>query len=178
MRGSHDPTASPVRQVFLQPGALHCTAEPSLVTTVLGSCVSLCLFDRTRRLGGINHFVLPCCAGNARSLRYGDVAIEALVMAMSRLGCIVDDLEAKVFGGAAMLPIGASEMNIGAMNVDITLERLQLLGIRPAARRTGGTTGLTMRYFTATGEVLVRPVAGSITDRAAARRDRERDENS
>jgi chemotaxis protein CheD len=145
-------------QVFLSQGELHCTAEPTMVTTVLGSCVAVCLSDRARGLGGINHFLLPHCDGDQLNLRYGDVAIDRLLDGMLSLGARVGDLEAKVFGGAAVMPMNAPENNVGTRNVEVAMARLRSLGITVVARRTGGSRGLSVRLFTATGDVLIRAV--------------------
>jgi len=153
------PSAGP--PFYLLPGALHCEAEPTVVTTVLGSCVAVCLSDPVRRRSGINHFVLPRSGSDAASLRYGDVSIDTLVDAMLRLGCGFFDLEAKVFGGAAVLPTNTPANNIGTQNVEIALERLDSLRIPIVARRTGGKTGMAIRLFTETGEVHVRRIASS-----------------
>ncbi len=158
-------TGAPVPQVFLLPGTLHCSAEPTLVTTVLGSCVAVCLSDRARRISGINHFVLPHSPGET-SLRYGNVAIARLVDAMFALGCRIDRIEAKVFGGAAVLPITNPESNVGARNVDVALASLRSLGIPLVARRTGGSNGLSVRLLTESGEVLIHRIASSLAHAA------------
>jgi chemotaxis protein CheD len=147
--------ATGLAQVFLLPGKMYCSAEPSLVTTVLGSCVAVCLWDRVRRISGINHFVLPS-SGGLSSLRYGDVAIERLIATMQRLDCRPEKMEAKVFGGGAVLRTNDPDHNIGTRNVEVALAQLSQLAIPVVARRTGGTNGLTIRLFTASGDVLVR----------------------
>ena len=144
--------------VFLMPGRLFCAVEPSLVTTVLGSCVSVCITDRGRGVSGINHFLLPACEGSEASPRYGDVAIPRLLAAMRRICGPRARLEAKVFGGAEVLPGMASGGSVGARNVVAALEQLAQLEIPVVAQRTGDRNGLLIKLVTATGEVLVRPV--------------------
>jgi chemotaxis protein CheD len=148
--------ADGLRQVFLEPGALHCTNKPSVIRTVLGSCVAVCLIDRHCRAAGMNHFVLPT---GQPTLRYGDIAIDHLIHKMGRLGCNIGDLRAKVFGGAAVLPYGVAEDTVGTKNVDLALEWLRSRSIPVMARRTGGENGLLIRLYTATGRVMVRPIA-------------------
>jgi chemotaxis protein CheD len=145
--------------VFLLPGTMHCAAEPTLVTTVLGSCVAVCLTDRARRLSGINHYLLPGSGGSRRGLRYGGVAINRLVETMLDLGAERDALEAKIFGGAAVLHTNTPDNNIGTQNIDEAVDRLKALNIPIVARRTGGKNGLAVRLFTRTGKVLVRQIA-------------------
>ena len=156
-----------LRQIFLEPGALYCTAQSAVVRTVLGSCIAVCLVDRHCRAAGMNHFVLPTNPGGSSSLRYGDVAIEQLILKMGRLGCEIRDLRAKVFGGAAVLPFGVAEDTVGTKNANIALEMLRDRSIPVVARRTGGENGLLIRLYTGTGRVMVRTIAGS-AGRAAA----------
>ena len=153
--------ASGLPQIFLLPGTMHCSPDPALVITVLGSCVAVCLTDRTRGLSGINHFMLPYGEGQS-SLRYGDFAIDELIGTMLRLKCRMDTIEAKVFGGAAVLPMNSPENNVGTRNVEIAISRLRAHGIPIVARRTGGKRGLSVRLFTASGDVLVRRIASSV----------------
>jgi chemotaxis protein CheD len=150
--------ADGLRQVFLEPGALYCGTEPTVVRTVLGSCVAVCLFDRYGRAGGMNHYVLPNSPAGPPSLRYGDVSIEQLIIRICRLGCPMGDLRAKVFGGAAVLPFGAAEDTVGTKNVSIALDLLRSRSIPVLARRTGGPNGLLIRLYTANGSVMVRPI--------------------
>jgi len=144
----------PPRHVFLAPGAVYCAGTPALVTTILGSCIAICLWDRRLRAGGINHYVLPS-GGAAGNLRYGNAAMARLFERMGALGSRVDDLRAKVFGGAAVLPFG-EEQTVGERNLQVALEGLRQRGIPVVAQRTGGESGLFLRFHTASGEVMVR----------------------
>ena len=152
--------ASAPLEVFLSPGTLHCAAAPSRVTTILGSCVAVCLWDGRQRLGGMNHFVLPYRRGHdPANLRFGDVAIAALMEQMLRLGCHVASLRAKLFGGAAVLPFTAGGDPVGAQNVRVAIAKLRDHGIPVVAHHTGGQSGLLIRLFTESGDVMVRRVA-------------------
>jgi len=152
-------------EVFLSPGTLHCAAVASRVTTILGSCVAVCLWDGRQRLGGMNHFLLPYRRGDAAAtLRFGDVAITTLVEQMLRLGCHVASLRAKLFGGAAVLPFTAGGDPVGAQNVRVAIEKLRDYGIPVIARHTGGRSGLLIRLFTESGDVMVRRVAAGASE--------------
>ena len=86
--------------VYLPPGLLYAAATPGAVTTVLGSCVAVCLFDHTRRAGGINHFLLPYWNGDGlASPKYANIALPKLLEKMIELGCRRQNLRAKLFGG-------------------------------------------------------------------------------
>lgn len=145
----------PEVQVSLMQGDLHFCAEPKILVTVLGSCVAVCLWDKVRCIGGMNHFVLPIDLNGEGSARYGDVAIDELKAGLLRLGCRIGDLQAKVFGGAAVLPFAGGQ-TVGSNNVQLALERLRRDRIRIAAQRTGGMVGQQVRFHTRTGEAFVR----------------------
>lgn len=144
--------------VFLIPGTVFCAPTCSVVSTVLGSCVAVCLWDTRLRVGGINHYMMAHRTEELPSPRFGDVAIDQLLDGMTRLGCRVASLRAKIFGGAEVLPFGASGDTVGNQNVQIALELLGRHRIPILTRRTGGRTGVLIRLFTETGEVLVRPL--------------------
>jgi chemotaxis receptor (MCP) glutamine deamidase CheD len=146
---------STFRRVFLSPGEVICLAEPTLVTTVLGSCVSVTLWDKDRRIGGLNHFVL---SRGGTSSRYGDTAMLELLEGVLDLGAHLRSLEAKVFGGAAVLPVGG-EGTVGTANVAFALGELARRGIPVAGRRTGGERGRQLVFNTETGEAFVRWLA-------------------
>lgn len=158
----HASNGEPVHQVFLMPGSIYIGSKPTVVTTILGSCIAVCLWDSVRHVGGMNHFVLPSDMDGDCSARYGDVAIEALTKGLLGLGCRVQNLRAKVFGGAAVLPLGADAATVGVRNLEMALESLQHYGIPVVAHRTGGERGLLIRLNTETGEVALRKVAPGI----------------
>jgi chemotaxis receptor (MCP) glutamine deamidase CheD len=98
----------PQNRIFLRQGTTFCTPTPSVVSTVLGSCVAVSLWDIDLHVGGLNHYVLPHRMQELLSARFGDVAIDQLLYGMARLGCRVASLRAKIYGGAEVLPFGAS----------------------------------------------------------------------
>ncbi len=145
-------------RIFLPIGGIHCATIPTAISTVLGSCVSVCLYDRGRGVGGMNHFHMPRSPDASKTgLRYGDASLDALLAEMAALGCAGEDLVAKVFGGAAMF--GAPGGGVGGSNVRFALDYLRDRGIPVVAARTGGVTGSHLQLFSATGEVLVRRVS-------------------
>jgi len=108
----------------------------------------------------MNHFLLPCCREAVPTPRYGDVAFSRLLAEIERLGCARADLRAKVFGGAAVLPVGEQGDTVGALNVGAALQALNAHNIPVVARRTGGQRGLFLRFHTELGRVMVRELRG------------------
>jgi len=127
------------------------------VTTVLGSCIAVCLWDPRRRLGGINHFLLPLWNGEGlASPRYGNVAIARLLELMGELGCQPGALQAKVFGGGTITRTGGGMWNIGERNALLAADLLAAAGIPVVAQDVGGAQSRRIRFLTATGEVLLK----------------------
>ncbi len=125
-----------------------------MVTTVLGSCVAVCLFDETTGIGGINHYMLPFWNGSElASPKYGNIAIESLTKKMELLGCKRENLVAKVFGGANQL---GHSIGVGQRNIKVAEEILSELKIKIVAKSLGGHKGRKLNFNTSTGEVLMK----------------------
>ena len=146
--------------VYLQPGQLLASAEPVRATTILGSCVAVCLWDRRLRLGGINHYLLPHWVGNGQlSPRFGNVAIGLLIDRLLSLASQKRNLQAKVFGGASVIgALRVRKNHLGGKNVDLARSLLREYGIRLVAEDVGGRRGRRLVFHTDSGEAWVRPV--------------------
>jgi chemotaxis protein CheD len=144
--------------LYLHPGQLVATREPTVVTTILGSCVAVCLWDEVGGAGGVNHYLLPEGAGtDASALRFGNVAIEALIDRLLRLGAQRGRLRAKVFGGACISAVFARQTpNLGATNVTCALDGLAREGLRVDAFDTGGARGRKLLFQTDDGAAWVK----------------------
>jgi len=141
---------------FLQPGQLIVSFEPATITTILGSCVSVCLWDPRTSIGGMNHFMLPIpVAGHAASPRFGDFAMQQLVDRMEAAGARMRSVRAKVFGGASMFPIvddrREGRTHLGAQNADLAIQFLKNAGIPVVERDLGGTRGRKLIFQTDEG---------------------------
>jgi chemotaxis protein CheD len=149
-----------VEAVKVLPGQYHASRGPGSITTVLGSCVSTCLWDPVTRIGGMNHFMLPGQPGPVASPweasgRLGVHAMEVLINDMVRLGADRRRLVAKAFGGARVLQ-GFDTLDVGALNSEFVLAFLQEEGIRILARDLQGTTPRKIHFFPETGKVQLR----------------------
>ncbi len=147
------------RPMYLHPGALAVAAEPAAVTTILGSCVSVCLFDPVLRVGGANHYLLPDHGAAAPSTRFGGEALRELLARILALGADRRRLQAKVFGGACVVEaFRRSAGHLGARNVEAALRFLEAERIPVMAEDTGGERGRKLLFHTDDGTVLVRPL--------------------
>jgi chemotaxis protein CheD len=152
------PLSSPrphVRTVYLVPGQVMVSAEPVQVSTILGSCVAICLYDERAGLGGLNHFVLPDLSTVDPSPRYAGPAFRELLTRLRALGGRSAALQAKIFGGSDTLGFSA-ETTIGARNVESARSLLALAGIPIVAEDVGGTVGRKLLFDTNGGAAWVR----------------------
>ncbi|HYH97914.1 GAF domain-containing protein [Hyalangium sp.] len=150
---------SALRTFYLEPGGVVSAVRPTEVTTILGSCVSVCLWDERLRQGGMNHFLLPTApSGQPSNGRHGDAAIPMLVRELERLGSHRLNLRAKVFGGAHMAgprPPGAAPP-LGDRNAALARRLLGEVGISIIAEDLGGNAGRKLRFRTDDGTALVK----------------------
>src|SRR5882724_1486773 len=106
-------------KVYLYPGQIFTASQPMMVTTILGSCVAVCLWDERSQIAGINHFLLPNNPIPGQSdARYGNTAIARLIDEMVSAGATKQRLVAKLVGGASIL-MGAAgpRFSIGDQNI-------------------------------------------------------------
>ncbi|BDU75545.1 chemotaxis protein CheD [Mesoterricola sediminis] len=141
---------------YLYPCMLFAHREEHLVTTVLGSCVAVCLVDPRMGAGGMNHYMLALWNGDGLATpKYGSVAIPGLVRRMLDMGCARERLVAKVFGGANVIGDGNGVFTVGYRNIEVATALLAEEGIPITARDVGGDFGRKLILNTRTGSVLV-----------------------
>jgi chemotaxis protein CheD len=148
-----------VDAIKILPGQYH-AGRKGAITTVLGSCVSTCLWDPAERIGGMNHFMLPgdtASAGSpwAASARFGVYAMEVLINDMIRMGADRRRMVAKVFGGAQLLA-GFDRLDVGAKNSEFVLDFLKVEGIRIVARDLLDVCPRKVHFFVDSGKVQVK----------------------
>ncbi|WP_200953849.1 MULTISPECIES: chemoreceptor glutamine deamidase CheD [unclassified Duganella] len=155
------------------PGEYYYTQKDMLIVTVLGSCVSACIRDRLTGLGGMNHFMLPDGGSDAgspvsASARYGTYAMEVLINDLLKAGARRDNLEAKVFGGGAVLK-GFTAINVGERNAAFVQSFLKNEKIRIMAEDLCDIYPRKVYFFPKTGKVLVKKLMQTHNDTLAQR---------
>jgi len=159
--GSHTGnTANGVKHVRLQIGDVAVSSTPALLSTMLGSCVAVCLFDPVLQAGGMNHILLPYGVNNGHGARFGIHAMELLINKLMRLGAERRRLVAKAFGGASVLT-GMHMLQIGEMNINFIKHFLSAEKIPLVASRLGGEHAVHVDFNTDTGIAKIRTVDGS-----------------
>lgn len=153
------------KKINLGIGGILVLREPALVTTVLGSCISICLFDEEKAIAGINHYMLsrPADGKPSQVGRFGQTSIPELIARMVREGATPARMKAKIFGGAHMLTQIASFNGIAESNIAVAKQLLEEYRIRVVATDVGGTRGRKIMFQTDTGRVFVRQVESKQT---------------
>lgn len=146
-----------IQATKILPGEYFVTREEILLVTVLGSCVAACIRDTESGIGGMNHFMLPDDGRDAlsSSARYGTYAMEVLINHLIKLGARRHRMEAKVFGGGAVLE-SLSSSNVGVRNAEFVLDYLKTEKIPIVAKDLLDSYPRKVYYFPAIGKVLVK----------------------
>jgi chemotaxis protein CheD len=155
--------------VKILPGQYSATTDGTAIVTLLGSCVSVCLYDEERGVGGMNHFMLPTAqekpdgggctdpygppCTNPCSARYGKCALKRLLERLESLGARRDKLKAKLFGAGRVMAGGA---DIGSKNATFALQYLKTRGIPVVASDMGDRYPRKLIFFPATGRAFVK----------------------
>ncbi len=155
--------------VKVLPGEYFVASEDMLVMTTLGSCIACCLWDRQAQVGGLNHFMLPddSCADSVSNGRYGTYAMELLINEMMKRGATRMTMEAKVFGGGAVIS-GMHSMNVGERNTRFVLAYLQTERIPVVSKDVLDVYPRKVCLLPVTGKAMVKRLAATNTDALAA----------
>jgi chemotaxis protein CheD len=140
-------------------GQYYVTANPNeYITTVLGSCIAVCIRDPDIGMGGMNHFMLPDSASAdtaplSEAMRYGSYSLERLINAIMRFGGRRDRLEIKAFGGASTCQPSSQ---VGERNIQFIENYLRTEGLSLAASDLGGLAVRRVRYHPSAGRAFLR----------------------
>ena len=154
------PPLETLRTVYLHPGQIFTATQPLLVSTILGSCIAVCLWDEATSVAGINHYLLPNDPVRGHSdLRYGNISIERLINEMLGAGATMTRIVARLAGGASILgPGSSSRLSIGDQNVAVAREVLQKHGLPIIAEHTGGQRGRKLVFHTGNGCAYIKEI--------------------
>lgn len=140
-----------------------CKAPQKLITTGLGSCVGVCLYDPSKKVAGLAHIMLPDSTqarNNQNIAKYADTGIEDTIKKMLALGAEKRRIFAKIAGGAQMFNFtGTSNiMRIGQRNIDAVKKNLEIHNIKIMAEDTGGNFGRTITFDSEIGMLHIRTI--------------------
>lgn len=149
------------RKHFLYPGQIFVSKVPVVITTILGSCAALCLWDSCKRIGGMNHYLLPEGSDNGPNrLRYGNVANPALLNELLALGCSLKNIRAKVFGGASAFATNPLQ-SVGTRNIELAEQFVRKANIPLVSKDVSGKHGRRLVFQTDDGVTLIRDFESS-----------------
>ncbi len=140
------------------PGEYYVSVTNELITTVLGSCISVCIRDAKNGIGGMNHFMLPKDNNVSDSIvseaaRYGNFAMEHLINDILHYGGERKNLEFKVFGGGKVLDM---KMDIGKKNIEFVFEYLKLERFSILSEDVGDVYPRKVNFFPLSGVAKVK----------------------
>jgi len=156
---------APMPQIYLQPGEMFLAHEPTIIETILGSCVGVTFWNQRTQVGALCHAMLPLCpVGQAKTIRledgrrYVDFCIHDLARQFEQQGIQQCEIEVKLFGGSDMLQVveSSSRPSIGRQNREIALDILEAEGYSVVASSLGEGFGRKIKFNTENGDVMVR----------------------
>lgn len=147
--------------VVLDPG--------SIMTIGLGSCIGIALYDKTTKVAGLAHIMLPDSTqfkSNTNPMKFADLAVPMLIEKMEKQGCSKRNIVAKIAGGASMFNFSDKSIisDIGKRNSDAVKKALKDEYIRIVGEETGGNKGRTMILKANDGSVILKVVGQGIIE--------------
>lgn len=135
----------------------------SLTTLGLGSCIGICLYDKTKKIAGMAHIMLPsskAVKNNTNIAKFADTAIDELIKKMERKGASKSRFECKIAGGAQMFSFSTKSdtMQVGKRNAQAVRDKMKEHGIKIKVDETGGTFGRTIVLSAETGALQIKTI--------------------
>ncbi len=142
-------------------GEYYATSDGEVLYTVVGSCIATCIYDKERKVAGMNHFLLPGMVHPDEMLscdlgRYGMFAMELLIGELIKLGARREGLQAKLFGGGKVLRFRSNDGDVTGSNIRFAKKFLDLEGIPTVSEDLGGKTGRKILFFSESDRVLLK----------------------
>lgn len=156
-----------VANCYLKPGDFCLALEPTMIKTVLGSCITVTMYSVRTKIGAACHALLPSCREDRdyqclpgtcqNTFRYVECVIPEMVRQFQAQGLVVSELEVKLFGGAdMMMGFLADHQRVGSLNVQKAKMLLARMGMKIKAGDVGGAVGRKLIFDTRTGDVWIK----------------------
>jgi chemotaxis protein CheD len=150
--------------IILTAGEYFATQKGEVLYTIVGSCIATCIYDSERKVGGMNHFLLPGMVRPDEMLssdvgRYGMFAMELLIGELIKLGARRNHLKAKLFGGGKILTFRRDDGDVTESNIRFARKFLELEGIPTVNEDVGGNKGRKIMFHTDTSRVFMKRFA-------------------
>ncbi|MDQ7073844.1 MAG: chemoreceptor glutamine deamidase CheD [Gammaproteobacteria bacterium] len=143
------------------PGEYYVTSTDEIITTVLGSCISACIWDQGRGIGGMNHFMLPSNESGgwggsdlvSTATRYGNHAMEQMINSILKHGGRRGRLSVKIFGGGKII---SSMSDVGKKNIKFVEDYINNEELTLLAEDVGGGQARKVIFYPKTGRARVK----------------------
>ncbi|SNB44792.1 chemotaxis protein CheD [Geobacter sp. DSM 9736] len=154
-----------IPQFYLKPGEMYLGESPAVVSTLLGSCVSVVMYSRRRKIGAISHSLLPVNRGKGactctdrctEGFRYVECSIHRMLKSFLSCNIPRGEIEVKVFGGSDMFTFDTQSATVGRQNIDTAMRILEAENLQVHVSDVGGQRGRKLFFYTHTGEVLLK----------------------
>jgi chemotaxis protein CheD len=147
--------------IMLMAGEYYATSNGEVLYTVVGSCITTCLYDKEKKVAGMNHFLLPGMVRSEEILscelgRYGMFAMELLIGELIKLGARREGLQAKLFGGGKVLRFRYDDGDVTGSNIRFARRFLELEGIPIVKDNLGGRSGRKILFFSDSNRVFLK----------------------
>lgn len=168
--------------ITIFPGELYISKSEEIISTVLGSCISVCLYDLSNKIGGMNHFMLPESSSHSsnlftkdqllnlaklsdRTMRFGITAMDVLIAMIVKNGAKREGIKAKIFGGANVLTGMTQRPTVGERNIDFIKSYLKTEEIKIENENISGNIGRKIFFLTGSSSIFVKkiPISKIIT---------------
>ena len=146
---------------MLRAGEYYASKNGEILHTILGSCIATCIYDHEKKIGGMNHYLLPSMLHPDEIMasevgRYGMYAMELLIGELIKYGAKRENLAAKIFGGGNVLAFRKADGDVTGSNIRFAKKFLELEGIPIQKEDLGGYKGRKIMFFTDTAKVLLK----------------------
>ncbi len=147
--------------IMLHAGEYYASKKGVILHTILGSCIATCIYDHEKKIGGMNHYLLPGMIHpdeimTSKIGRYGMYAMELLIGELIKYGAKRENLAAKIFGGGNVLEFRKTDGDVTGLNIRFAKKFLELEGIPVQRKDMGGDNGRKILFFTDTAKVLLK----------------------
>ena len=147
--------------IMLRAGEYYASKNGEILHTILGSCIATCIYDQEKKIGGMNHYLLPGIIHPDEIIiskigRYGMYAMELLINELIKYGAKRENLTAKLFGGGDVLKFRKADGDVTGSNIRFAKKFLELEGIPVQKEDMGGYNGRKILFFTDTAKVLLK----------------------
>ena len=162
------------KRITIYIGGYYASRQPAVIKTVLGSCISVCLFENNLKFGGMNHFMLPEMKewenpeDDYNYTRYGLYAMEVLINEIIKLGGKKANLTAKIFGGGHVLTgMTSNVLQVPDKNIRFARKFLADENIPIISEDVGGSWPRKVFFFNTENRVLMKKIEGKTKEFSA-----------